>query len=425
MTNTGLYLQNRGRLVDFHPRFCVSYQAFQHLFQQNPSPSPPATWALSGGSFRWHQQAHTKASPWPHGTLAVICSAGQMKGTCTPEVLEAQNGVPSQTINHSKPSLFSWLLLKKGFCPTIWMHFMETIECKMNSLPWWMAKRKSCNCPAVWETVWWPGKQRLELSNRNNRKDGLQFREFCPGIIFSHGPMTLKTCPEQTLKELRSKQTETKAGAEYVETIECSPHQSAGTNTKNMTIGWNKSKGKSSNIYRITCFDCTTLFCPAQAVRALQNQSDFIGLKARSIQFGTLWNKPGTTTRTTCFCWRPCRVAMPSWVSKHRGSSEMKKPNDNKNMVCFTLKTESHRLIVWVTCDHTSMAIWWPCDCMPSPLCHLNRSYCGRSSRKRPMSFLLFMCCWEKIRGKVATFNRWTSARDNVPINRSIIQLKW
>ncbi len=36
--------------------------------------------------------------------------------------------------------------------------------------------------------------------------------------------------------------------------------------------------------------------------------------------------------------------------------------------------------------------------------CHLNRSYCGRSSRKRPMSFLLFMCCWEKIRGKVATF---------------------
>lgn len=100
MTNTGLYLQNRGRLVDFHPRFCVSYRAFQHLFQQNPSPSPPATWALSGGSFRWHQQAHTKASPWPHGTLAVICSAGQMKGTCTPEVLEAQKWCPK---SNNKP----------------------------------------------------------------------------------------------------------------------------------------------------------------------------------------------------------------------------------------------------------------------------------------------------------------------------------
>lgn len=31
---------------------------------------------------------------------------------------------------------------------------------------------------------------------------------------------------------------------------------------------------------------------------------------------------------------------------------------------------------------------------------------CGRSSRRRPMSFRLFMCCWEKIRGKVATWSR-------------------
>lgn len=312
----------------------------------------------------------------------------------------------------------------------MWMHFMETMECKMNSLPWWMAKRKSCNCPAVWETVRWPGKQRLELSNRNNRKDGLQFQEFCPGIIFSHGPMTLKTCPEQTLKELRSKQTETKAGAEYVETIERRPIKAEGQTQKVWLIFRRVGIIRKENLQIYTkslvlivqhFFAQPRQFVPCRTrVTLLVSKPD----RYSSVRFGiNLAPQQGRHVSTEGRAGLPCRLESANIEVHRRWRNQM--TTDNKNMVCFTLKTESHRLIVWVTCDHTSMAIWWPCDCMPSPFCHLNRSYCGRSSRKRPMSFLLFMCCWEKIRGKVATFNRWTSARDNVPINRSIIQLKW